>query len=152
MTTRAEIESVLVQRFSLLLTLAGMETTIAGSNASLNDPIGYALRYCGYTVASLTSVSDADLSAIESTDLDKLLDVAEIRALDNIHGNVVALVDITNGPEKESFSQSAIALEKRIKRLQDKFNENYGTSGTTVRVGVISHDFVEHNDNEITYL
>ena len=145
-TTRANIEAILVQRCGGLLTFAGMAVTVAGSNASLNDPIGYALRQAGYTVANIAAVSDTDLTSLDTDDLDYILDVAEFRALENISGNIDD-VDIQNGPESEKFSQIGANLEKRMARLQEKINSSYGV-GVTAEFGTISYDFVQHGDDE----
>jgi len=124
--TRASLETILVQRCGSLMSLVGMPVTYTGSNASLNDPIGYALRYAEYTVADITSVSNADIAELEDGDLDQILDVSELRLLENIQGNF-SLVDITNGPESEKFSQSAAVIEKRINKLQAKIDSMYYT-------------------------
>lgn len=146
--TRANLEAILVQRCGGLLSFAGMAVTVAGSNASLNDPIGYALRQTGYTVASITAVADADLASLDVDDLDQILDVAEFRTLENISGNLDD-VDITNGPESEKFSQIGASLEKRMARLQEKINNDYG-AGVTVETGMITYDFADHDDTDIT--
>ena len=146
--TRANIESILVQRTGALMTFAGYAVTVAGSNANLNDPIGYALRQVGYSVASIALVVDADLATIDSDDIDQILDIAELRTLENISGNLDD-VDITTGPVKENLSQIAANLEKRMARLQEKINYSYGT-GVTATTSSIIHDFAEHNDTDIT--
>lgn len=144
--TRANLEAILVQRCGALMSFAGMAVTVAGSNASLNDPIGYALRQVGYTVASHSSVSDADCASITDDYLDQVLDLAELRTLESVLGNLDD-VDITNGPESERFSQLAVSLEKRITRLQDKINYTYGS--VVAEMGYLLHDFAEHNDSGV---
>jgi hypothetical protein len=129
------------------MSFAGMAVTVAGSNASLNDPLGYALRQTGYTVASITSVADSDLASLEVDDIDQILDYAELRTLENIAGNLDD-VDITNGPESEKFSQIGASLEKRISRLAANIAETYG-AGVTVETGTITYDFAEHGDDEV---
>jgi hypothetical protein len=145
--TRANVEEILVQRCGALMSFAGYAVTVVGSNANLNDPIGYALRQAGYSVASISAVADVDLAAVNDADIDQILDVAEFRTLENISGNLDD-VDITNGPESEKFSQVSAALEKRMARLQDKINSAYGT-GVTANVGSITFDFAEHDDTDI---
>jgi hypothetical protein len=145
--TRANLESILVQRCGGLMTFAGMAVTYAGANASLNDPIGYALRQAGYAVANPASVADSDISTLSSDDLDQVLDIAEFRTLENVSGNLDD-VDITNGPESEKFSQISASLEKRMARLQEKINASYGT-GVVAEMGTISYDFAEHNETDL---
>jgi hypothetical protein len=145
--TRANVESIIVQRCGSLMSFAGMAVTVAGANASLNDPIGYALRQSGYTVANIASVADADLSSLDDDDIDMLLDYAEFRTLENISGNLDD-VDISNGPESEKYSQIAANLEKRMARVQERIDSSYG-AGVVAEVGTISYDFAEHNDTDI---
>lgn len=146
--TRANVEAILVQRCGALMSFAGYAVTVAGSNANLNDPIGYALRQTGYSVASIAAVADADLAVIDDADIDQILDIAEFRTLENVSGNLDD-VDITNGPESERFSQVSAALEKRMARLQEKINTAYG-SGVTAATSSILYDFAEHDDTDIT--
>ena len=146
--TRANIESILVQRCGALMSFAGMAITSAGANASLNDPIGYALRQTGYTVGNVANVADSDLATLDVDDLDQILDVAEYRTLENIGGNLDD-VDITNGPESERFSQLSTALEKRMTRLEQRITDLYGIASLP-ETGSITFDFAEHDDSDIT--
>jgi len=144
--TRANVEAILIQRCGAIMSVAGMAVTVAGSNASLNDPIGYALRQTGYTVANAASVADTDLDDLTDDDLDQVLDIAELRTLENVAGNLDD-VDITSGPQSEKFSQLAANLEKRMARLQQRISDMYG-SGITAETGLLVYDFVEHNDTD----
>jgi hypothetical protein len=142
--TRASVETILIQRAGAYLTAASMDgTSHAGTNESLNDSIGYALRKIGYSVADITLITDADLAGV--SEVDQLLDLAELRTLDNILGNL-ALVDITLGPRKESLSQLASALEKRIARLHSYIELEYGIGMAELTGGVIELGFAEHSD------
>jgi hypothetical protein len=142
--TRADVEAILIQRCGAYLTAASMDgTSHAGTNESLNDPIGYALRKIGYSVANVSLIDDDDLSGV--SEIDQLFDLAELRTLDNILGNL-ALVDITLGPRKESLSQLASALEKRIARLHSYIELEYGIGMAELTGGVIELDFAEHED------
>lgn len=138
--TRANLESVLVQRCGALMSFAGMAVTVAGSNASLNDPIGYGLRQSGYSVSDISSVANADVAEIEDAALDMVIDYSEYRTLENISGNLDD-VDITNGPESEKFSQIAAQLEKRLARLQSRIDSLYvsadNNSGFAIPTGRI---------------
>ena len=55
--TRANLESILVQRAGGFMSFVGFAVTIAGANANLNDPLAYALRQTGYSVTNITSVA-----------------------------------------------------------------------------------------------
>lgn len=143
--TRANLEVILVKRASAYMSAAGMAVTFTGSNADLNDPIGYALRYVGYTVDDPSSVANADVAELASEDLDQVLDVAEYRLLKNISGNL-ALVDITTGPVSEKLSQLSASLEKRIEKLSADISTLYG-AGVTIEVGAFHYDFSTHGDD-----
>lgn len=144
--TRPNVEAVIVARCGALLIAAGLDgTTVDGTNASLNDPIGAALRKAGYTVSNIASVANADLAAVVVGDYDKVLDLAELRTLESILGNLDD-VDIKLGPRSESLSQLAAMLEKRIDRLQDKVEEEHGIGLSSLQAGVIALDFADHNE------
>jgi len=131
------------------MSFVGMAVTVAGSNASLNDPIAYALRQNGYSVANIAAVSDTDLAAVVDDDLDAVLDYCELRTLESIAGNMDA-VDITNGPEKENFSQVSASVDKRIAKLADKISASYG-SGVVATIGSMDYGFAAHgDDSELT--
>lgn len=145
--TRANVETILVRRCGSLLTAAGLDgTTLDGTNVDLNDPIGYALREMGYTVDDITAVADDDVSSVSTANYDKLLDLSELRTLENIQGNLDE-VDITLGPRKEALGQLPDRLEKRIERLEAKVRKVYGIGVGTITAGVIKLDFAEHNED-----
>src|SRR5690242_14586451 len=98
--TRANIETILVKRCGPLMTAAGMATTVLGSNADLNDPIGYAVRKAGGSVTSFVAVADADIAGVDELGYDQLLDLAELRTLETILGNLDD-VDLRVGPRDE---------------------------------------------------
>lgn len=145
MATRANLESVLVKRAGAMMSVVSMAVTFAGSNADLNDPIGYALRQAGYAVANAFSVVDADVAEVTDADLDMVLDYAELRLLETISTNLAQYVDITNGPNSEKMSQYSTALDKRIEKLQTKVDASYGAS---VEVSAVHYDFATHGDDE----
>lgn len=144
--TRANIEVIIVKRCGPLLTAAGMATTVSGSNADLNDPIGYAVRKSGGTVTNFVSVGDADITTIGTADNDQLLDLAELRTLESILGNLDD-VDIRVGPRDEKLSQLRTDTEKRLERLQKRIADEYGIGGVTVEAGSVAMDFADHNEN-----
>jgi hypothetical protein len=141
--TRADIESILVRRASGFMAAAGLAVTVAGSNADLNDPLGWALRKSGITPVLITAVADADVA--KATDVDQLLDLAELRLLENIYGNLT-LVDITLGPRKDALGQIGARLEKRIDVLREKIDKEYGIGASILQGGVITLDFADHNE------
>jgi hypothetical protein len=144
--TRAQFEEIMVQRVGGWLTNAGLPVTIVGSNAAMNDPLGYAIRVAGGTVTSYALVADADVATVGETNLDKLLDVAELRTLENVLSNFT-LVDAKAGPVEAKSSQFADRLERVIARLRSQLAVRYGIeSSATMTTGVISLNFTELDD------
>lgn len=132
MTTRAQVETVLIRRAGKLLTAAGLDgVTRTGANADLADPIGYALRQCGYSVADVSDPTTAEVAAVDEADIDKVLDIAELRTCENIAGNLDE-VDYTLGPQSESLGQLATTLDKRIARLSEALLKNYGVGASAL--------------------
>lgn len=99
--TRADIEAALIKRAGDLLTTAGLDgTTVNGTNADLGDPIAFALRQIGVTVATLTSPTDAEVAAASTAtegSTDQLLDLAEIRVLETVLQHILDLVNTEAG-------------------------------------------------------
>lgn len=144
--TRAQAEAILVQRIGGWLTNASLPVTIVGSNAALNDPLGYGIRIAGGTVTSYALVADADLLTVADADLDMLLDVAELRALESVLSNF-ALVDAKAGPVEAKSSQFADRLMKVIDRLRAQLAIRYGIeSALQLQAGMISLNFTELDD------
>ena len=117
-----------MQRVGAWLAAAGLPTTIVGSNAALNDPIGWAIRQSDGTVASAVLVTDADVATVASADLDQLIDLAELRALESVLSNFTG-VDKKAGPVELKSSQMADRLERRIASLRSMISLTYGIGG-----------------------
>ena len=137
--TRANVEAIIVQRTGPLMLKAGMAITVAGSNASLNDPIGWALRQLGYTVADIATVADGDVAGVTPADLDLFLDYAEYRTLVSILTNLT-LVDTKVGSRAESLSQLAGQVQARLTLLAELLGIGVGE----LTVGTLTYDFAEH--------
>lgn len=136
--TRAQCEVELLSRCGKLLSAASLDgVTANGSNPDLNSPLGYALRQCGGSVADPSQVADSDLSALAASAYDKFFDLAEYRTLENIAGNL-DLVDISEGPHRESLGQLAERVEKRLTRMQEKLQKTYGLFLKTATLAVLS--------------
>ena len=124
--TRANVESILIRRCGRLLAACALDgTTVGGTNADLNDPIGLAIRQLGGTVASIVAVADADLATLADHQVDALLDLAELRALESCLGNLPD-VDVAVGPERESLGQLGTRLEAAIARTRAKVQRDHG--------------------------
>jgi|DewCreStandDraft_4_1066084.scaffolds.fasta_scaffold78472_2 hypothetical protein len=146
--TRVAIETVLVSRTRKRMDFVGMSVVPDGHNADLNDPISTALQRMGITPADITQIQDSDLATVE--DVSQLLDLAELRLLENIYGNSDA-VDIDALDRSEKYSQFTTALEKAIARKTEQINTTYGMGLGTLSAGVIDLDFqAKGDDAEIT--
>ena len=99
--TREDVETVLVSRCGKFLELVGLDDD--QPNAALSDPIVWALRMLGFSPASPTTVVDADMTTVAASHYDALFDLAELRTLENIQGNLT-LVTHTTGPVSENLS------------------------------------------------
>lgn len=145
--TRANVESILIKRVGTILDKAGLDgTTVDGTNADLNDPIGYALRKLGYSVSDATAVADADLAGLATDDTDALLDLAEVRALESCLTAILTIVSITVGPRKQEYSDMAKGLQSLIARKQGRIDAEYGLGVQTLEAGVLNLDFQEKGD------
>lgn len=141
--TRANAESILIKRSGKKMTFAGLDgTTVGGTNADLNDPIGNALLGMGITPASIVAITDADLSGVASDNYEEFLDRAQYRLLKNIAGNL-DLVDIQVGPRRESLSQIHEQVQKEIETLELSLAKQYGVGLGTLSTGTIELDFQE---------
>jgi hypothetical protein len=141
--TRANVESILIRRLGALLTEAGLDgTTVDGSNVDLNDPIGWAVRQADGSVDDPATVDDEDVQTVATADLDKLLDLAEYRALESISGNL-NLVDIESGPFRQSFNQLRVGLEQRIARKRKQLERDYDFGDSGFAASVIELDRID---------
>jgi hypothetical protein len=145
--TRANVETILVKRCGALMTAAGLATTYAGANADLNDPIGYAIRKCGGAVASVAAVADSDLAGISADKYDQLLDLAELRTLESIVGNLDD-VNITVGPHSEQLADLSARVQKRIETKRAEIQKEYGIGAGALEAGVIGLDFMQKDDED----
>jgi len=141
--TRANVEATLIKRLGQKMTAAGLDgTTFSGSNTDLNDPIGMALRTIGVSVTDISLVTNSDLSGVTGDQIDALLDIAELRTLQNISGNLTA-VDQSVGPRDMSLNQLSNQVEKAIERLTEYIAKVHGYGIGSLDAGTISLDFQE---------
>lgn len=148
--TRTQAETVLIARCGKLLTACGIDgATVNGTNASLTDPLAWAMRQSGYSPAAFGSVTDTDLAGVAVDDTDKLLDLAEFKALENGLGNFDA-TDISVGPRSESYDQIRAGVEKILTRKQANITRLYGFGLGTLEAGVIAYDFMTKATDALT--
>jgi hypothetical protein len=121
---RADVEAVITKRLGALLAEAGMTST--GANPHLIDPIAWALRALGYPLASLTDLTDADLAEVVPAHVDALLDLAELRALESVGGNLTA-VDVTIGSVAERRGMLAERVAKLVEGKRATVTARWGS-------------------------
>lgn len=125
--TRANVEAAIVDRCGAFLTLVGKPTTTAGSNASLNFPIGKAVQALGFAVSDIGAVADADIAQVPGAEANRFLDYVELYVLESVWGNWTA-VDIKFGQDAAQYSQVRSDLADRIKLLENRVRKPYGTA------------------------
>lgn len=146
---RANVEAVLIKRLANTLAFVDLDsTTVDGTNADLNDPIGYAIRVCSGTVDDITVVDDDDVGTVDSDDVDMLLDVAEYRAVETVLGNFDKY-GLKVGPRSGYQSQVREGLEAKVKRMKTDLETDYGLRAARATAGVIGRDFAEHGEDEV---
>lgn len=139
--TRAQAEAILVRRVGRLLTAASMDgTTVNGTNADLADPLAWAIGQAGGALASRSAVTDADVATV--SDEEQLLDLAELRTLESISGNL-ALVDVTFGPHSEKLGQLGDRVEKLIARKRKQVAADHGVGASALEAGVVTLAFAQ---------
>lgn len=144
--TRSLLESILIRRCGQWLSLAGLDgATVSGANLDLNDPLGYALRQVGLPVTDPANVVDGDFSALSNSDLDKLLDLAEYRALQTILENYAA-VSLEVGGRSERYSEFADRLQSLLILKYEHLQRDYGLGQGVLQAGVLALDFAQHSD------
>ena len=149
--TRANTELLLVARTKQWLSKASMAITTAGTNADLNDPIAYGVLQSGGTVASRVLVTDADIATVASADEEQFLDIAELRTLQNVQGNLV-VIDTAIGPRDEKLGQLLATLDKIVERKEERIEDLYGLGVAPLEVGVINLNFAEHDEDNVDEL
>ncbi len=124
--TVSDIERELLTRVGPYLVRVGLDgTTAGGANASLRSPIRGAAWAIGLVPADPIAVADADVADVVGFGLEKLLDVAELKALELCWGNWPE-VDQQAGDESQDLSQLADRLERRIKFLTERVSKPCG--------------------------
>lgn len=124
-TTRANVEAAIVADLGAWMAAAGLAVTIVGTNASLNNPIGWAIRMSGGTTAAPALVTDADVATVSTSYYDQLIALAELKTLEAIYQGWTA-VDVRG----LSFEESGDQFGKRVwAALQAKREEVEGVYG-----------------------
>ncbi len=145
--TRANIEVLLIKRCSKVMAFIGLDgTTENGANADLNDPIGVGIRQCSGTVDNFVLVDDEDVGTVNSSDYDKMIDIAEYRLLSSMISNFDKY-GLKVGPRSGYQSQVREGIEKRINDLREELEKAYGYMAPSPEVGVLRLDIADHNED-----
>lgn len=144
--TRAQAEKILVHRRGTVLARVGLNgTTIDGTNADLADPIAYATRQLGLGVADPTNPQDADLAAIQPTDTDQFLEVAEWRVLASCLGNW-GKVTQQAGTDKQQYTDLLTELRQQLSQKGEELKQQYGQGLMAPTAGSIDLDINTQDD------
>lgn len=142
--TRVTVEKILVKRCGQFMTAAALATTIAGSNDDCSDPMAWAMRQLGYSPTAVDSVTDGDLVQVASSRTDAFLDLAELRLLETIRGNLTS-VNARVGPLAEDKSALLNQITALVEKKSSEVSARHGNLLTTpldgsalVTVGMIS--------------
>lgn len=140
--TRAHVESELVLRAGRLLAVVGLDgATVDGTNLTLNGPLRAGLESLAIPPVAWT-VTDTDLAAVDPGDVSQLLDVAELRTLQNVLGNMDE-PDQQNGQDQQQWGAMAQRVQKTVTELADRCAKRYGLYAPSLAIGVIEMDFNE---------
>lgn len=107
---RLDAETIILRRVGAYMDLVKIGGN-AGSNAHIADALGWAVRLLGHGTDSFTTITDADVEQVAH--VDAMLDLAELRTLEIIQGNIT-LVDLRIGQVDEKLSQLAARLAAMI--------------------------------------
>lgn len=130
--TRAMVEGTLIARAKKRMEFVGMNITSDGENPDLSDPISAALMQMGIMPVNISSPTSTDIALVALDDIYKLMDIAELRLLENILGNNDK-VTLQAASGTEQFGQFTQDLEKLIARKQASIQRTYGIGlGATV--------------------
>lgn len=108
---------------------AKMTTEGDGDNEHLADPMLWALRMLGYTPASIVMVSESEITAITADHINAFLDLAELRLLENIRGNLTRVsTSLTRElGVVESWGQLLTQIQTLIRDRTDKVENMHGS-------------------------
>jgi hypothetical protein len=121
--TVAQVETELLIDLGPYLDRVGLDgTTNDGTNVHLRGSIRRAIRRLGHTTADPITVSDADLSGIEGSAVDALLDLAKLYAFQVCWGNWPH-VNFKAGENSQDLSDLADRLQEEIAKLKDETDE-----------------------------
>lgn len=135
--TVPDLEDALVNRARDLLTFLGMSTATDGANADLKGPVAFGCRHAGLSLANPMAATDDDLTRLDLADLDKLLDLAELRLLLSMETRFTE-ADAYVGSSRVDYSSVGQGLAKRVDKQMKLCEKQYGYSRSVLTAGLIT--------------
>lgn len=126
--TRLELQEILFRRCGKYMSTVKMSVDLSGDNPDMADPILWGLRMLGYSPASVVRVSDAELGAVAAAHTDALFDLAELRLLTTIQGNLTKVSSSVSSQQglTESWGQLLTAIDGIVKAKRDAVDAMHG--------------------------
>lgn len=146
--TRAKAERVLIRRCGRLLRWAKLDgSTFSGTNVDLADPIASAMRSCGVSPADPTDPADDDFDAVDADDYGRFFDVAELRCLESVWGNLDEVTE-QEGTDKQDWNQAKAELRRRIDAKRQDLKDMYGFGYGDVVSGTLELSYTEPDPDD----
>lgn len=118
-----------------------------GSNVDLSDPIASALRACGVDPAEPLEPADDDLASLDVADTQRFLDVAELRCLETVWGNLDEVTE-QEGTDKQDWNQAKAELRRRIDAKRQDLKDTYGFGYGDVVSGTLELSYTEPDPDD----
>ena len=104
-----------------MLTL--VRTLTGNDNPSTQQAIAWAVRRLGSTTASMIEATADEVAAVDNDDA--LVDLAELRLLDSMYGNLTAVTN-QSGPIRDDYNDLARRLETLRKEKRAYIQDVHG--------------------------
>ena len=135
MAAKSEIVAVLQERTGAFLALL-RALTGESDRPSIAHALAWSVRRLGGSTASLLEPTEDEVATIASGDA--LIDVAELRLLESMRGNLIAVTNRT-GPVQDDYNDLSRRLEKAITEKRAAILGDHGidlqaTAAQTARI------------------
>lgn len=111
----------------------------------LPDLLGVGFRSLGLEADDLGVLTDGDLDAVKSSQLDQLYDVAQAEGIERILANLDPLALKRLGIDEDPAAIAA-RLRSLAMSLRLRIERNYGVGLRTLEGGIITFDFAQRGD------
>lgn len=145
--TSANLDYLLLKRTAKKLAYAGLDSvTATGMNTDLIDGKVEGLRSLGIAPASPVAVTDLDLAGVADFQIPQLIDIAELRTLENILGNRASPDQMADTDNEQWHGKFYDSLEATIARKRLQAQKQYGYGLSPLVAGVFDMGFAETID------